>query len=258
MLEQILQYQETYTAPDALLAQANLPDFDAEYARSVADPAAFWGEWAARYAWFKPWDTVMEWEYPNHRWFVGGETNITLNALDRHADGPNRNRLALIWIAEDGSERKLTYFELRRMVAKFATGLKSLGVEKGDTVIIYMPLTIEGVVAMLACARIGAIHSVIYAGMGVGALRDRILDAGAKVVIAGNIGMRRGKAVDLKSIVDQAVEDLSLRHVIWYQRGTKVELRAHEVDFDELLESSPPTTGPEPLDAEHPLYILYT
>ena len=258
MLEQILQYEETYTAPDALRAQANLPDFDAEYARSVDDPAAFWGEWAARYAWFKPWDTVMEWDYPNHRWFVGGETNITLNALDRHADGPNRNRLALIWIAEDGSERKLTYFELRRMVAKFATGLKSLGVEKGDTVIIYMPLTIEGVVAMLACARIGAIHSVVYAGMGVGALRDRILDAGAKVVIAGNIGMRRGKAVDLKSIVDQAVEDLSLRHVIWYQRGTKAELRAHEVDFDELLESSPPTAGPEPLDAEHPLYILYT
>ncbi|MCA9064424.1 MAG: AMP-binding protein, partial [Planctomycetaceae bacterium] len=211
-LEQILQHEEQFSAPPQLIERANLRDFDAEYARSVDDPAAFWGEWAARYAWFKPWDTVMEWEYPNHRWFVGGETNITLNALDRHADGPNRNRLALIWIAEDGSERKLTYFELRRMVAKFATGLKSLGVEKGDTVIIYMPLTIEGVVAMLACARIGAIHSVVYAGMGVGALRDRILDAGAKVVIAGNIGMRRGKAVDLKSIVDQAVEDLSLRH----------------------------------------------
>jgi acetyl-CoA synthetase len=258
MLEQILQHEEVFEAPASLIDQATLKDFDAEYARSIADPAAFWGEWAARYEWFKPWDKVVELEYPNHRWFVGGETNITLNALDRHADGPNRNRLALIWIAEDGSERKVTYYELRRLVSKFASGLKTLGVEKGDTVVIYMPLTLEGVIAMLACARIGAIHSVVYAGMGVGALRDRIEDAGAKVVIAGNIGMRRGKAVDLKSIVDQAVEDLALRHVIWYQRGQKADLRPHEVDFEALMAQSAPDAAPEPVDSEHPLYILYT
>lgn len=258
MLEQILQHDETFVAPESLKAQATLQDFEAEYQRSIDDPDAFWGAWAARYAWFKPWDKVMEWEYPNHRWFVGAETNITLNALDRHADGANRNKLALIWIAEDGSERKVTYYELRRLVSKFATGLRSLGVEKGDTVVIYMPLTLEGVISMLACARLGAIHSVVYAGMGVGALRDRIEDAGAKVVIAGNIGMRRGKGVDLRSIVDQAVEELALRHVIWYQRGTKAELRPHEVDFDELMASSQPETDPVPVDAEHPLYILYT
>jgi acetyl-CoA synthetase len=258
MLEQILQHGEVYEAPAALVAQANLQEFDAEYARSIEDPQAFWGGLAEQYAWFKPWETVFEWDYPSHRWFVGGETNITLNALDRHADGSNRNKLALIWIAEDGSERKVTYYELRRLVAKFASGLKSLDVRKGDTVVIYMPLTLEGVIAMLACARIGAIHSVVYAGMGVGALRDRILDAGAKVVIAGDIGMRRGKAVNLKSIVDQAVEDLAVRHVIWLQRGEKSALRSHEVDFTELMQQSPADAGSEPVDAEHPLYILYT
>jgi len=257
-LEQILQYDDQFVAPAALIAGANLRDFVAEYRRSIADPEAFWGEWARRFVWHRPWTQVMQWEYPNHQWFVGGETNITLNALDRHADGPNRTKLAMIWIGEDGSERKVTYYELRQLVARFATGLKALGVEKGQTVIIYMPLTLEGVIAMLACARIGAIHSVVYAGMGVGALRDRILDAGAKVVIAGNVSYRRGKAVDLRSIVDQAVEDVGLRHVIWYQRGVKAELRPHEVDFDELLAVSKPTTAPEPVDAEHPLYILYT
>jgi acetyl-CoA synthetase len=257
-LERILQNSDSFVAPESLIAQATLRNFDEEYRRSIADPAAFWGEWAQRYQWFTPWSQVLEWNYPNHRWFVGAETNITLNALDRHADGANRTRLAMIWIGENGDERKVTYYELRRLVSQFASGLRSLGVQKGDRIIIYMPLTLEGVIAMLACARLGAIHSVVYAGMGVGALRDRILDAGAKVVIAGNIGMRRGKTVDLRSIIDQAVEDLPLRHVIWHQRGIKAELRPHEVDFNELLAASKPDVAPEPVDSEHPLYILYT
>ena len=258
MLEKVSQHEQSFHAPDALKAQASLQDLEAEVARSLTDPAGFWGDWANRFVWFKPFRQVMEWNYPNHRWFVGGETNITLNCLDRHADGSNRNKLALIWVGEDGSERKVTYYELRRLVSKFATGLKSLGVRKGDTVVIYMPLTLEGVIAMLACARLGAIHSVVYAGMGVGALRDRILDAGAKVVIAGNLSMRRGKAVDLRSIVEQAIEDLPLAHVVWYQRGVPAALRPNEVDFTELLEKSPAATDPVPVDSEHPLYILYT
>jgi acetyl-CoA synthetase len=258
MLEQILHQSGTFTAPAALQAQANLQDLEGERARSLADPDAFWGEWASRFQWFKPWDKVMDWQYPDHKWFVGGETNITLNALDRHADGPNRTRVALIWIAEDGSERKVTYYELRQLVSRFASGLRALGVQKGDTVVIYMPLTLEGVISMLACARLGAIHSVVYAGMGVGALRDRILDARAKVVIAGNTGVRRGKAVDLRSIVEQATEDLNLRHIIWFQRGLKAEMRPREVDFEELLAQSKPDVAPVPVDAEHPLYILYT
>ena len=110
-LEQILHATETFTAPASLIAQANLPDFSAVYARSIADPASFWGGWAARFQWFKPWTQVLDWQYPNHRWFVGGETNITLNALDRHADGPNATKLALIWIGENGEERKVTFGE---------------------------------------------------------------------------------------------------------------------------------------------------
>lgn len=258
MLEHILTNDEVFVAPDWLKAQANLQDLEAEHARSIADPDGFWGAWAMRYAWFKPWEKVMEWDYPDHRWFVGGETNITLNALDRHADGANRNKVALIWIAEDGGERKLTYYELRRLVSQLASGLRNLGVEKGDRVVIYMPLTIEGVLSMLACARLGAVHSVVYAGMGVGALRDRIIDAGAKIVIAGDIGMRRGKGVDLRSIVDQAIEDLPLRHVVWFQRNVKAELGPRDIDFDELMAQSKPDVDPVPVDAEHPLYILYT
>ncbi len=258
MIEQIATHQEFLVAPEWLKAQATLQDLAGAHARSLADPDGFWGEWAQRMAWFTPWEKVMEWNYPDHRWFVGGRTNITLNALDRHADGANRNKLALIWIGEDGSERKLTYYELRQTVSRLASGLRSLGVTCGDRVVLYLPLTVEGVVSMLACARLGAIHSVVYAGMGVGALRDRIVDAGAHVVIAGDVGFRRGKAVDLRSIVEQAIEGLPLRHLLWLQRGPQHPLRPPEVDFATLLAQSKPDVDPVPVDAEHPLYILYT
>lgn len=258
MIEQIATHQEFLVAPEWLKAQATLQDLAGAHARSLADPDGFWGEWAQRLAWFTPWEKVLEWNYPDHRWFVGGRTNITLNALDRHADGANRNKLALIWIGEDGSERKLTYYELRQTVSRLASGLRSLGVTCGDRVVLYLPLTVEGVASMLACARLGAIHSVVYAGMGVGALRDRIVDAGAHVVIAGDVGFRRGKVVDLRSIVEQAIEGLPLRHVLWLQRGPQRPLRPHDVDFATLLAQSKPDVDPVPVDAEHPLYILYT
>ncbi|MBU6349110.1 MAG: acetate--CoA ligase [Chloroflexi bacterium] len=257
-MEQIATHQEFLVAPEWLKAQATLQDLAGAHARSLADPDGFWGEWAQRLAWFTPWEKVLEWNYPDHRWFVGGRTNITLNALDRHADGANRNKLALIWIGEDGSERKLTYYELRQTVSRLASGLRSLGVTCGDRVVLYLPLTVEGVASMLACARLGAIHSVVYAGMGVGALRDRIVDAGAHVVIAGDVGFRRGKVVDLRSIVEQAIEGLPLRHVLWLQRGPQRPLRPHDVDFATLLAQSKPDVDPVPVDAEHPLYILYT
>jgi len=135
----------------------------------------------------------MEWDGVHHKWFTGAKTNITINALDRHANSDRCNRAAFIWLGEDGSERIVTYGQLYRTVCRFANGLKSLGVVKGDRVVIYMPLTIEGAVAMLACARLGAIHSVVYAGLGHTALRDRITDAEAKVVIVGDVGFRRGR-----------------------------------------------------------------
>jgi acetyl-CoA synthetase len=257
-LEHILHQTESFRAPESLRSRASLRDPLDEHRRSLDDPERFWGDWARRFEWFSPWNQVLEQEFPDHRWFTGAQVNITHNALDRHADGPNRTRVALLWLGEDGSEVKLTYGELRDRVSRFATALRSLGVEKGDTVIIYLPLTPEGVIAMLACARLGAIHSVVYAGMGVAALRDRIEDAGAKVVIAGDVGYRRGKAVDLRGIVEQAVDGLSLRHLIWFQRRGQAELSEREHDFTELLWSHRPETEPVPVDSEHPLFILYT
>ena len=257
-LEHLLSTAKEYNAPASLKAQAFLSNYQAEYRLSIDNPFGFWGTWAQRFSWFQHWNTVLEWNFPDHKWFVGAKTNITWNCLDRHADGANRNKLALIWIGEDGTERKVTYGELRNMVSRFATGLKASGVEKGDRVIIYMPLTVEGVIAMLACARIGAVHSVVYAGLGVAALKDRILDAGAKVVIAGDLAYRRGKKVDLRSIVEQATADLPLHKIIWFQRKAKAELTRREADFDEMLWAFRPETPPEPLDSEHPLFILYT
>jgi acetyl-CoA synthetase len=230
------------------------------HGRSLRDPEGFWGEIAEGIHWERRWTRVLDASHaPFYRWFPGGRLNTCFNALDRHVEAGRGAQAALIYDSPmTGEVRSFTFAELRDAVARFAGALARLGVAKGDRVVIYMPLTLEGVMSMLACARLGAIHSVVYAGMGVGALRDRIMDAGAKVVIAGNMGVRRGKAVDLRSIVDQATEDLRLRHVVWFQRGTKAELRPHEVDFDELMARSKADVAPEPVDAEHPLYILYT
>ncbi len=181
-----------------------------------------------------------------------------MNALDRHAASDRRHCAAFIWLGEDGSERIVTYAQLHRLVCRFANGLKSLGVVKGDRVIIYMPLTIEGAVAMLACARIGAIHSVVYAGLGHTALRDRITDAQAKIVIAGDVGFRRGKNVALKAIVDEAVERLDfVRNVIVFSRNRTELVAPREIDFNDLLKFSPDCPAEE-MDAEDPLFLLYT
>ena len=177
---------------------------------------------ASELHWFKPWSQVFQWDYPGFKWFLGAECNITYNCLDRHLAGGRRNKAALVWLGEDGSERVLTYGRLAQMVSKFANGLKSLGMVKGDRVVIYMPLTPEGAIAMLACARIGAIHSVVYAGFSVGSLRGRILDARAKVVITADTGYRRGNRVDLKGICDEAVRGLDVvEHVVVWRRETE-------------------------------------
>ena len=201
---------DEYAAPEIVKQQALLKDWAAESAKFKADPDKFWEDIAKGFVWTKPWTKVFEWDGIHHKWFTGARTNITVNALDRHVDGANRNRVAYIWLAEDGSERVVTYGQLHRDVCRFANGLKSLGVKKGDRVVIYMPLTLEGVISMLACARIGAIHSVVYAGLGHTSLRDRIEDAQARVVIVGDAGVRRGKPVPLKPIVDEALDGLEI------------------------------------------------
>ena len=198
-ISNLLALDQEYAAPDIVVRNVIQKNWLGECARAQKYPEVFWADYASRFEWSRKWDRVLEWDGVHHKWFTGAKTNITINALDRHANSDRRNRAAFIWLGEDGSERIVTYGQLHRMVCRFANGLKSLGVVKGDRVVIYMPLTIEGAVAMLACARIGAIHSVVYAGLGHTALQDRIVDAEAKVVIVGDVGFRRGKTVALKA-----------------------------------------------------------
>ena len=258
-LERFSQDSEIIHPPDSLASNANLQDFDAEYQRSVDDPDGFWEGVASELEWLEPWEKVFQWDYPNFRWFVGAKCNITVNALDRHAASWRRNKAAFIWLGEDGTERIFTYGVLSRLVNKFANGLKSLGVSKGDRVVVYMPLAPEGVIAMLACARIGAVHSVVYAGFSVGALKDRITDAQAKVVITSDAGYRRGRKVDLKGITDEAVAPLDfVEKVVVWRREHDTTLGNRDVDFDDLLASGSAQCEPESMDSEDPLFVLYT
>jgi acetyl-CoA synthetase len=254
----LLATDEEYPCPAVVAKQLLQKDCRGEYRRSIELPEDFWAEQAAAFQWSRRWDRVLDWDGVHHRWFVGGRTNITVNALDRHADSGRRNRAAYVWLGEDGAERVITYGQLLRLVCRFANGLKSLGVTKGDRVVIYMPLVVEGVVAMLACARLGAIHSVVYAGLGHAALRGRIEDAGARVVIAGDVGFRRGKAVPLKAIVDEAIDGLEgVEKVIVHSRAGTPPAGPREVDFNDLLKF-PPECAAEEMDAEDPLFLLYT
>jgi acetyl-CoA synthetase len=256
-ISNLLSSEEEYPAPKIVIDQVLIKDWKAEFERSVQDPEAFWAEQANQFTWTRKWSKVLDWDGVHHKWFLGAKTNITVNALDRHANSDRQNRAAFIWLGEDGSERVVTYGQLYRQVCRFANGLKSLGLVKGDRVVIYMPLTLEGVIAMLACARIGAIHSVVYAGLGHTALRDRITDAEAKVVIAGDVGFRRGKVVPLKPIVDEALDGLEfVQKVVVYARQP-VELTGREIDFASLMKF-PPECPAEEMDAEDPLFLLYT
>jgi len=256
-ISNLLSVEEEYPAPQIVVDQVQNKNWKADNERSLKDPEGFWEDEALKFTWTKPWTKVLEFDGVHHKWFLGAKTNITINALDRHAHSDRRNRAAFIWLGEDGTERIVTYGQLYRQVCRFANGLKSLGVRKGDRVIIYMPLTLEGVISMLACARLGAIHSVVYAGLGHTALRDRINDAQAKVVIAGDVGYRRGKTVPLKPIVDEALDGIEfVEKVVVFSRQAAV-LTGREIDFNDLMKF-PPECPAEEMDAEDPLYLLYT
>ncbi|MGH7858777.1 MAG: AMP-binding protein, partial [Candidatus Binatia bacterium] len=259
-IESLLRDAEVFRPSPEFVRGTLVPDPDGHYRRSVADIAAYWEEVARGFEWFSPWRKVIDGETPNEKWFTGARCNITVNCLDRHLRSERRNKAALLWLGEDGTERTYTFAMLHRRVSKLASALRSLGVGKGDRVAIYMPLTPEGIFAMLACARIGAIHSVIYAGLGSGAVRDRIADAEAKVVIAADAGYRRGKVVALKPILDEALAGLSgIEKVVVHRREEpKIALGPNEVDFEELLEGGSPDCPAEPMDSEDWLFILYT
>ncbi|MFN8010779.1 MAG: acetate--CoA ligase [Holophagaceae bacterium] len=251
--------------PPAWLGRQLAVDPDAERARAAANADAFWAEKANALDWERKWDRVLRFEAPYHAWFEGGRLNATVNCVDRHVHSDRRNKAALIWVGEDGEERTYTYNRLYREMNRFANVLKRMGVKEGDRVVLYMPLVPEGVITMLACARIGAIHSVVYAGMGTGALKARIEDAGAKVVVCSDFVFRRGKKVPLKPTVDEAVRDLPfVDHVVVHRRGSRPGDEPfrfeseREHDFYDIQQPRDIHCAPAMVDAEHPLFILYT
>ncbi len=259
----LLKINKIYNPPKRVLEKAYITaeEFDELYNQSIQNPEDFWEKMAEKELhWFKKWDKVFEWNFPEYKWFIGGKLNITYNCLDRHVKNGRRNKIAYIYTNEDEKEVKITYGELLELVNKIANGLKSLGVKKGDRVVIYMPLVIEQLATMLACARIGAIHSVVYAGFSSNALKMRIDDAKAKVVVTSTWTKRRGKKIDLKSVVDEAVDGLDfVENIVVLQReNDDFELEEKEVDFYELIKKQSPHCEPEIMDAEDPLFILYT
>src|SRR5437667_7915730 len=204
-LEALLKENRAFPPSDDFRRQANVSD-PAIYDRAQNDLEAFWAEEAEHLDWFKGWDKVLEWKVPWAKWFVGGKLNVTYNCVDRHARSERRNKAAIIWEGEPGDSRVLTFGMLEREVNKFANVLKSLGVNKGDRVAIYMGMVPELPIALLACAKIGAPHSVVFGGFSADSLRERINDAQAKVVVTGDGAWRRGSVVKLKANADEALE----------------------------------------------------
>jgi acetyl-CoA synthetase len=226
-----------------------------------ADVVAFWEERAKELAWFSPWKKPLVWKYPHAKWFVGGTTNLAMNCLDRHLGSARRNKAAIIWESEAGEERTYTYYQLHREVCKAANMLLSLGVSTGDVVAIYMGMVPEATIAMLACARIGATHNVVFGGFSSEALRERINDSKAKVLITQDGVMRRGEVVELKLAADAALQKCkTIKHAIVLRHtGDNVPMKSRrDVWWHERMADASAEQEPLALDAEHPLFILYT
>ncbi|MFQ5411470.1 MAG: acetate--CoA ligase [Phycisphaerae bacterium] len=261
----------TYPPPDAFSAQAHLrswEDYEALYRRSIDDPEGFWGEMASEAHFFKKWDRVCEWDPPHAKWFVGAETNVCYNCLDRPIENGRGDHTAILWEGEPCDERgepkeivRLTYRELLTEVCRLANGLRKVGVQKNDRVTIYMPMIPELAIAMLACARIGAPHSIIFGGFSAQAIADRLQDADSHVIITADGGYRRGKIVPLKANVDEACDltDLVKKVIVFKRCGDDVSfVEGRDVWWHELIRDQPATCEAEHLDAEHMLFLLYT
>jgi acetyl-CoA synthetase len=261
-IDDLLREDRIFPPTPEFKAHALVRD-EAIYAEAERDPEAFWARFADELEWSRRWDRVLDWQPPHARWFVGGTLNASVNCLDRHVRGPRRNKAALIWEGEPGDRRTLTYFDLFRQVSAFANVLKSLGINKGDRVAIYLPLIPELAIAMLACARIGAVHSVVFGGFSAESLRDRINDQKARLLITADGGYRRGQIVPLKQVADEALSGTpSIENVVVVQRGAgpmPVHIRqGRDHWYHRLMQEAPLTCQPEPMDAEDMLYILYT
>ena len=263
-IDSILTETRSFTPPEEFRKNAAIKseaDYERLRARAHADPEAFWADIARELDWFKPWDKVLEWNAPWAKWFLGGKINLSYNCLDRHLDTWRKNKAAIIWESEPGEVRTLTYQQLHAEVQKFANVLKSLGIKSGDRVAIYMGMCPELPIAMLACARIGAVHSVIFGGFSANALVDRITDQEAIAVITQDSSYRRGSEVKLKAAVDEALERCpTVEHVVVYKRtgGDVAWKEGRDHWWHELMAKAGDDCPAEELDSEHPLYILYT
>jgi len=263
-IDSTLRELRLFPAPSEFSTKAHissLEQYETLYKESVADPEKFWATVAEDLHWFKKWDRVLDWNLPVAKWFVGGKFNLSYNCVDRHALGARASKTALIWEGEPGEVRRLTYAELHVEVQKFANVLKSLGIGKGDRVAIYMGMTPELAIALLACARIGAIHSVIFGGFAAHAIADRVNDSSCVAVITQDTSYRRGNEIQLKRTVDEAMAAChTVKNVIVYRRtGSPVEMTAgRDHWWHELMAKAARDCTAEQLDSEDPLYILYT
>ncbi|MEW9527616.1 acetate--CoA ligase [Microbispora sp. NPDC049125] len=258
-LSNLLSEKRRFDPPADLAAAANVTA-DA-YEEAARDRLAFWEQAAERLTWSRRWDTTLEWKPPFAKWFVGGTLNVAYNCVDRHVEAGRGDKVAFHWEGEpEGDSRTITYADLQREVAKAANALEELGVRKGDRVAIYMPMIPELPISLLACARIGAIHSVVFGGFSAAALKSRIDDADAKIVITADGGFRRGAPSALKPTVDEAVEQCpGVEHVLVVRRtGQDVAVSDKDVWWHDVVDRQPAEHQPVPHDAEDPLYILYT
>ncbi|MBI4896864.1 MAG: acetate--CoA ligase [Actinobacteria bacterium] len=261
-VEALMHTEEVFEPSEEFKAQANFGD-PAVYDRAEADPEAWWAEWAHKLDWAQPWDKVLEWDAPWAKWFVGGKINVSHNCLDRHVAAGNGDRVAYYWVGEDGARRTITYSDLLSTTERFANVLKNLGVQPGETVGIYLPMIPEAPAAMLACARIGAVHNVVFGGFSAEAVRERMETSHAKVLITADATLRRGEPLPMKQSLDEALDALpDMRHVVVVDRtGGKVETPMREgrdVWWHEQMLAADADCPAEPFDAEHPLFILYT
>ena len=263
-IDTLLDEQRRFPPPAGFAAAAGAK---ADIYAAGQDPERFWADQARTLQWIQPWQRVLEWDLPHAKWFVGGKLNVSANCVDRHLTGPRRTKPALIWEGEPGDRKTLTYQELAREVGRCANALRRLGIKRGDRVAIYLPMIPEAAVAMLACTRIGAVHSVVFGGFSAESLRDRINDAKAVALITADGGYRRGQVVPLKRFADEAISRCpSIRHVVVVRRrpdavpdsAFTLMKKGRDHWWHRLLEAESPECPPEAMDAEDLLFILYT
>jgi acetyl-CoA synthetase len=261
-IDSVLNESRSFPPPSAFAKDArvkSLAEYEALYERAARDPDGFWAEVAGELEWAQPWQQVLDWKLPDARWFVGGKLNASVSCVDRHARSWRRNKAALLWEGEPGDTRVLTYGQLHREVCKAANALAALGVGAGDFVAIYLPMIPEAVIAMLACARLGAPHTVVFGGFSAEALADRIEDSKAKLVITADGGWRRSHIVPLKENVDRAIQGTTVERVLVVKRcGNPVAWTERDVWWHEAVDGAPARHEPAAWDSEHPLFSLYT